>query len=56
MNQKNKNALTIRKNLQLLVFMLGCMLKQNSNWDGDPLPSHSHPKKEKNPAKLPALL
>ena len=22
-------------------------LKQNSNWDGDPLPSHSYPKKKR---------
>ena len=29
-----------------LCLCLRCMLKQNSNWNGDPLPFHSHPEKK----------
>ena len=54
--RKIKMHWQLEKIFSCLCLCLRCMLKQNSNWDGDPLPSHSHPKKEKNPAKLPALL
>ena len=45
--RKIKMHWRLEKIFSCLCLCLRCMLKQNSNWDGDPFPSHSHPKKEK---------